>query len=75
MEEFVKLSLTKNEAIVFFEFLSRFSHEEKLVIEDQAEERVLWNLQCDLEKVLVEPSQENYIEKLSEARDNLRDKE
>ena len=75
MDEFVKLSLTKEEAIVLLEFLSRFSNEEKLAIEDKAEERVLWNLQCNLEKVLVEPFQENYSEKLSEARNNLLDKE
>lgn len=74
MDEFVKLSLTKDESIVFFEFLSRFSNEKKLTIEDQSEERVLWNLQSDLEKVLAEPFQENYIEKLLEARNNLRDK-
>ena len=75
MEEVIKLSLTENEAIVFFEFLSRFSDKDKLSIEDQAEERVLWNLCCDLEKVLIQPFQENYVEKLAEARNSLRDKE
>ena len=75
MKDSVKLSLTENEAIVLFDFLSRFSSENKLKIEDQAEERVLWNLCCDLEKVLTQPFQKNYIEKLAEARNALRDKE
>ena len=73
MDEFVKLSLTKDEAIVFFEFTSRFSSENKLSIEDKSEERVLWNIQSDLEKVLIESFQENYTEILLEARNNVRD--
>ncbi len=73
--EIVNLSLTKDEALVLFEFLSRFSESDsKLTIEDQAEERVLWNLCCDLEKILGEPFQENYVELLNHARKKVRDK-
>ncbi len=71
----INISLTKDESLVLFEFLSRFSqNDSKLTIEDQAEERVLWNLCCDLEKILVEPFQSNYGEILKEARDKVRDK-
>ncbi len=73
--EILNLSLTKNEALVLFEFLSRLSDSNsKLTIEDQAEERVLWNLCCDLEKILIEPFQENYVELLNQAREKVRDK-
>lgn len=75
MSEIINISLSKNQALVLFEFLSRFSgNDSKLTIEDQSEERVLWDLCCDLEKILVEPFQENYRELLNQAREKLRDK-
>ena len=40
---------------VQIELLSRYSDSESLVIEDQAEQRALWNLLCVLERQLVEP--------------------
>lgn len=75
MSDKINISLNKDEALVLFEFLSRFSESDsKLTIEDQAEERVLWNLCCDLEKILVEPFQENCDELLNQARERVRDK-
>lgn len=75
MEEKVRIDLSKDEAIVLFEFLSSFSDKGTLQIVDQAEERVLWNVCCDLEKVLSEPFLETYLKVLNEARDRVRDKE
>jgi hypothetical protein len=69
----VNLTLKKAEALVLFDFLSRFSDHEKLVIEDQAERRVLWNLCCDLEKLLEAPFCPNYQELLQTARERVRD--
>ncbi len=74
MREEIQISLSNNEAIVLFEFLSRFSDKESLRIEDQSEERILWDIQCELEKKLVEPFSENYLQLLEEARKNVRDK-
>jgi len=74
MKPEVILSLSKDEALILFDFLSRFSEKDILKIEDQAEERVLWNLYCDLEKKLVESFQENYRKLLLKARNNIRDK-
>jgi hypothetical protein len=71
----IKIELTKDEALVLFEFLSRFSESENLDIQHQSEERVLWNLTCSLEKILVEPFKENYDEILNLARERLKDKE
>ncbi|WP_020405795.1 hypothetical protein [Hahella ganghwensis] len=69
----VSIKLTKDEALVLFELLSRFSDEDKLSIEDQAEQRALWNLTCIFEKVLAEPFSENWSDIISEARERLRD--
>lgn len=74
-ERGVSLALSKAEALVFFEFLSRFSDREKLDIVDQAEERVLWNIHCSLEKVLVEPFMADYSELVEKARNQIRDEE
>ena len=71
----VEIKFSKDEAVVLFEFLFRFIEENKLQINDNAETNVLWNLQCKLEKVLVEPFQENYKEIVEAAQNYLRDKE
>jgi hypothetical protein len=70
----VTFTLTRDEAIVFFDFLSRFSRSEQLSIEHQAEERVLWDLECMLESTLHEPFSANYAQRVAEARENVRDK-
>ncbi len=74
-EDKIKIELTKDEALVLFEFLSRFSDDEKLNIEHQAEERALWNLTCLFEKELAEPFRNDYDELLEAARKRLIDKD
>lgn len=69
----VEVRLTPDEALVLFEFLSRYSDGDELRVEDQAEQRALWNLCCLLEKQLVEPFNPNYFELLESARNRLRD--
>jgi hypothetical protein len=69
----VQITITANEAIVLFEILQRFSNTDKLVIEDQAEERALWNLCCVFEKNLLASFDKEYTGLLQEARDRLRD--
>ena len=67
----VNLTLSKDEALVLFEFLSRFSENEKLEIKDKSEEQVLWNLQGGLEKLLSEPFSKEYSLLLERARKKL----
>lgn len=70
----VELSLSKDEAIVFFDWLARFNQAgRKESIEDQAEERVLWDLQALLETTLEEPFNRDYSQRLAAARANVRD--
>lgn len=70
----VCIRLNKEEAIVLFEFVSRFSEGKKLTIEDQAEERVLWDLCCTLESNLVDPLTPEYGQVLANARALIRDR-
>ena len=74
-EETLNIALSKNEALVLFELLSRFSDTEKLEIEHQSEVRALWNLTCLFEKELTEPFKEDYEKTLNEAREALKDKD
>ncbi len=70
--EKITIELTNKEALVLFEFLRRFD-EENYSFADQAEQRVLWDMQCSLEKQLVEVISPDYVGFLKEARDQVRD--
>jgi hypothetical protein len=64
----VEVRLTLDELVVLFHFLARYSETDQLTIEDQAEQRALWNLQCVLERIY-QPDHPT----LEEARASLRD--
>ena len=72
----ITIKLTKDEALVLFEFLSRFNeNDNKEIFQDQAEEKTLWIIEGQLEKILVEPFMPNYQDIIQEARDRIRDVE
>ena len=71
-DEEISLRLSKSEALVLFEFVSRFSDAQMLSIEDQAEKRVLWDIGCLLEKQLVDPLTPDYAAALAKAREVVR---
>lgn len=74
--EYVSLKLTRAEAVVFFEWLHRFNVKEVgQDFEDQAEQRVLWDLEATLESTLAEPLDPNYRQILNSARAKVRDNE
>ena len=68
----LQIDLSPSEAIVLFELLSRFTENDTLSIEDDAEARVLWNLQAELETKLVEPLRSDYHELLKHAREEVK---
>lgn len=73
--EKVSIELSKKEAIVLFEFLAKFNKsKDSNIFDDQSEQRVLWNLESDLEKALSEPFKSNYSDIVKDARDSVRDK-
>jgi len=71
----ISIELSRAEALVLFEFVWRFSQDEKLDIVDQSEARVLWNVCASLEKILTEPFDQNYDDLLAAARDEVLDKD
>jgi hypothetical protein len=74
-DEGVALTLSRDAALVLFDLLTRFSHEQQLQIQHQAEERVLWDIHCDLESALPEPLAPHYEERLQQARQRVCDHE
>lgn len=64
----VNLTLSHDEALVFFEWLARLDEGETSHCYDSAEQHVMWILQAQLEKLLVEPFQENYHDVIESAR-------
>jgi hypothetical protein len=72
----VRVLLSANEALVLFEWLHRVEDQEAaLGIEDQAEQRVLWDMSACLERVLVEPFDGNFHQLVSDARAAVRDED
>lgn len=73
-EDKTQLELSRDEALVLFDWITRFNNrDEETSFEDQAEQRVLWNLEAMLEQVLVEPFDSNYEAILAKARAKVRD--
>ena len=69
----VKIELTSDAALVLYDWLTRFNQRTAPDFADQAEERVLFDLEATLEKVLVAPLQSNYAALLAQARSHVRD--
>ena len=69
----IKVEITKDEALVLFEFLSRYSDTDSLEIEHQSEQRALWNLTCVFEKTINEAFDSDYKKLLESARNRLQD--
>ena len=62
---------TGDEALVLFEWLSRWQDSQQFSIAHPSEERVLWDLTAQLESHLVELLQPDYTTKLNDARTSV----
>lgn len=73
----VTLVLSEAEALVLFELLTRWeaTGQNTIIIEHQAEQRMLWDIQAMLEKQLVAPFSPDYLAILSAAREVVQDKQ
>jgi hypothetical protein len=72
----ITLPLRYDEAVVLADMLGRWEQDgtlESLPFDDQAEQRVLWDLAAALEPLVDEAFSTNYAEVLAAARDNVRD--
>lgn len=70
----ITITLTPDQALVFFEWLSREDDRRTLPTEHQSEQNVLWEIEAQLERTLVEPLQTNYATLLAAARARLTSK-
>ena len=71
-EEKYVIELSKLEALVLFEFLSRYDESDSLNIIDTSEMVVLMHILGALEKKLWEPFSPGYLEILEKARSSVR---
>jgi len=67
------IHMTKDHMLVLYGFLARVDADASLKFEDQAEQRVLWDLESELEAKLESVLSPNYRQELAEARDRVRD--
>jgi hypothetical protein len=77
MDELSKITveLSRQEALILYEYLRRCDDDGTNKFADQAEERVLWTLEGHLEKALHEIFDPNYGELLRQAWAEVRDEE
>lgn len=72
----ITITFNEDEALVFLEWLHKFNEEERpTLIQDQAEERILFDLEAELETVVTTTFDSDYQEALLKARQNIRDVE
>lgn len=71
MSEPVKIELDEDQALVLFDWLCRLNDSQAPVVTHEAEQRILWDMQSDLESVLVAPFEANYNELLAQARNRV----
>ncbi|MBA3456815.1 MAG: hypothetical protein H0T42_27245 [Deltaproteobacteria bacterium] len=69
----VIVELSSDQALVLYDWLARFNAARSHAFEDQAEQRVLWDLECTLESMLAAPLASNHDELLAAARARIRD--
>jgi hypothetical protein len=66
------INLSRDSALVLFELLSRASSGGIVRPVDSAEQRAVWDLEAELERLLPEPFLANYAELLEAARERMR---
>ncbi|MEF2277935.1 hypothetical protein V3W47_06450 [Deinococcus sp. YIM 134068] len=74
-EERVVLTLSRAEALVLFEWLARCDEAASFSFDHEAEQRIVWTLESQLEKALPELLSAEYRLKLERARNSVLDGE
>ncbi len=75
MSKPVRIELTGDEGLVLLDLLTRINATSPLTLEDQAEQRVLWDLESMLERQVTDVFSGNYRERVQAAREAVRDTE
>ncbi|HNI44707.1 MAG TPA: hypothetical protein PKH93_02870 [Chitinophagales bacterium] len=72
----IAIIFNEEEALVLLEWLHNFNQEEhSTLFQDQAEKRILFDIEAELEKVVSATFDNNYQEILLKARQKIRDVE
>ena len=73
--EGLTLTMTQDEALVFFDWIARFNESRQYRFDDEAEQRVLFDMEAVLEKNLTQVFANDYVALVARARAAVRDKE
>jgi hypothetical protein len=69
----VEISLSPDVALVLLALVARLNEGDLVEFEDQAEQRVLWDLEAVLETSVAATVASDYATRLRQARDRVRD--
>ena len=69
--ETIRITLSKSQAIVLFEWLTNCDESDSFEFDHEAEQRVVWKMQAQLETTLTEPFLVDYLSILQQARDEV----
>ncbi|MBS2214030.1 hypothetical protein KEM09_21660 [Carboxylicivirga mesophila] len=76
MKNNITIQMTSDEAIVLYEFLCRFNNQKETTdLQDQSEQRALWDIETILEKQLIDTFKSDYLAIVEQARNKIRDKD
>ncbi|MAT83906.1 MAG: hypothetical protein CMD39_06415 [Gammaproteobacteria bacterium] len=67
----IALEVSQDEALVLFEWLAELDSNNSGPADGSAEQKVLWKLEGQLERLLVEPLESDYQQLVEEARRNV----
>ena len=67
----MKIELTNKEALVLFHWLNNNAHRDG-VFQDRSEQIVMWDIECQLEKILSEPHSDLYLQALKSAQNDIK---
>jgi hypothetical protein len=73
VEEKTTIALSSDHMLILYELVSRLNADEHLQFADQAEQRVLWDLECELESKVTAVLAPDYQAQLASARQRVRD--
>jgi hypothetical protein len=71
MNEHINVTLTRDEALVLFEFFARFDEDDNFTLKHTAEYLAFMKISAQLDSSLVEPLQPQYLNLLREARERI----
>ncbi len=73
MKETTTIALSSDHMLILYELVARLNADQHLQFADQAEQRVLWDLECELERKVTAVLAPDYQAQLASARQRVRD--